>query len=51
MGRKKKTPYNICETIIDTFEKLKYIKHKSKGIRIIDQRRRKLIVHIEKHGV
>jgi len=50
MGRKKKVPYSICEAIIDTFEKLKYIKHKSKGIRIIDKRR-KLIIHIEKHGV
>lgn len=50
MGRKKKI-YNICEVIIDTFEKLKYIKNKSKGIRIIDKRRRKLIIHIEKHGV
>lgn len=46
MGRKKKTPYNICKAIIDTFEKLKFIKNKSKGIRIIDNRRRKLIIHI-----
>ena len=35
MGRKKKTPYNICEAIIDTFEKLKYIKNKSKGIYVL----------------
>jgi len=51
MGRKKKVPYNICEVIIDTFEKLKYIKHKSKGIRVIDKRRKTFIIHIEKHGV
>jgi len=50
MERKKKTTYNICETIIDTFEKLKYIKEKSKGIRIIDNRK-KLIIYIEKTGV
>lgn len=51
MGRKKKTPYNICEVIIDTYEKLKYIKNKSKGIRIIDKRRKNFIIHIEETGV
>jgi len=50
MGRKKK-PYNIYEAIIDTLEKLKYINKPRRGIRIIDKRRKKLIIHIEKHGV
>jgi len=51
MGRKKKTPYNIYEAIIDNIEKLKYIKDKKKGIRKIGKRRTKMIIHIEKTGV
>ncbi len=49
MGRNKK--YNICLVIIDTLEKLKRLNKISKGIRKVDKRRKKIILHIEKTGV
>ena len=49
MSRNKK--YNMYEAIIDTLEKLKQINKTRKGIRIVDKRRRKVILHIEKTGV
>ncbi len=49
MGKNKK--YNMYEAIIDTLEKLKRLNKVSKGIRIIDKRKRKIMLHIEKTGV
>ena len=51
MGRNKKSPYNIYEAIIDTLEKLKQFNKTRKGIRIVDKRRKKEMLDIEKTGV
>ncbi len=49
MRRNKK--YNIYEAIIDTLERLKRLNKVSKGIRIVDKRRKKDMLNIEKTGV